>query len=382
MQKWIIENNFLISSKLENIDGVKAFVVLNRDLNIKEFKRSYYEVKSIPLENYESVRSLIIYTDFLRRVGFAFALISTQESELFNSSARILIHRGYSFESAIELLKTKTGYSPTSRDIGKLKDFEKYVELFDLSGELKKIYDISELVRLLRNECPWDREQTHKSLVPELIEESLELSEEIVRQNEKGIEEELGDTLLQILFHCVLGEEEGFFDISSVSDVLFEKLYQRHPHVFKDSRVSKSREVLDQWENIKKSKRSEKGMNISKILASFITTVNLQEFARKEGFDFSNVAQIETKISEELSELNRAMADKTNVREEIGDLLFSVINLARFLNIDPSHALFLSMSKFERRFTEIKNRVPDIKALNEAELDKIWEEIKKDEQSR
>jgi tetrapyrrole methylase family protein/MazG family protein len=122
-----------------------------------------------------------------------------------------------------------------------------------------------------------------------------------------------------------------------------------------------------------------KGMNISKILASFITTVNLQKFARKEGLDFSNVAQIKTKISEELSELNRAMAENTNVREEIGDLLFSVINLARFLDIDPSHALFLSMSKFEKRFTEVKNRVPNVKALNETELDKIWKEIKKDE---
>ncbi|MGC8721592.1 MAG: nucleoside triphosphate pyrophosphohydrolase [Caldisericaceae bacterium] len=383
MQEWIIENDFSVSDKAENAFSiVRALISLDEGVGVNAFKRTDLEVRSIPLKGYESERTLIIYTDFLNRVGFPFALVSSCNKSLFTASAMLLIHRGFSLEEAVGLAKSKTDYTPESLDKRELIGYEKYAVLFDLNKEAKKIYEITELVRLLRNECPWDREQTHQSLVPELIEESLELSEEIKRQNNKGIEEELGDTLLQIIFHTVLGEEDGAFDISGVTDVLFEKLFVRHPHVFGKSKVDESRQVLDQWENIKKAKHKQKGINISKILSSFITTVDSQEFARIEGFDFSNVNQIQEKISEELEETREALAKNTNVREEVGDLLFSVINLARFLEIDPSHALFLSMNKFEKRFAEMKKRFPKIKDLNEAQADKLWREIKKDEEPR
>jgi MazG family protein len=360
---------------------VKAFIALEESLDIRSLKRNDCETRTIPWVSYEAVRSLIAYTDFLGRVGFTFALVSMEKRALFDASSRILIHRGFTVNETMELMREQIGYSLRNDETTKLREFAKYVSLFDLDEELKKFYEINELVHLLRHECPWDREQTHKSLVPELIEESLELAEEIIRETPKGIEEELGDTLLQILFHIVLGEENGDFNFSNVTDILFEKLYERHPHVFGDSKVSKSKQVLDQWESIKKSKHKEKGMNISKILASFITTVDAQENARKEGLDFANVHQIEAKINEELSELKEAMAKQTNIGEEVGDLLFSVINLARFLNIDPSHALFLSMNKFEKRFSAMKMRSKDINRLSDSESNKIWERVKDDEQS-
>jgi tetrapyrrole methylase family protein/MazG family protein len=137
--------------------------------------------------------------------------------------------------------------------------------------------------------------------------------------------------------------------------------------------------VLEQWEDIKKRKNGDKTLNIAKILASFITTVDVQEAARKEGLDFISVEQIEKKISEELKELKEARELEEGVSIEVGDLLFSVINLARFLEIDPAHALFLSMDKFSERFESLKKKGGNLTSISNNKKDKMWEEIKKNE---
>ncbi len=263
----------------------------------------------------------------------------------------------------------------------KAKEFEKTLPLYKLPEPIYSFYLTNEMIKTLRKNCPWDREQTHESLIPELVEEPLELAEAIKRKDFNGMNEELGDVLLQILFHAILGEEEKKFDIETVTKTLFEKMYERHPHVFSGVKARDSSEVLENWENIKKKKHKDKTESISKILASFITSADLQLEARENGLDFSSVEQIEEKIIEELKELKKARKNGKKVQEELGDLLFSAVNLARFLNIDTAHALFISMEKFRRRFQNVKSRAGKLTELSEKDLDRLWEEAKKNENS-
>jgi tetrapyrrole methylase family protein/MazG family protein len=248
-----------------------------------------------------------------------------------------------------------------------------------LNDDLTAFYDFDSLIELLRNQCPWDREQTHVSLIPELIEESLELAEAIKKNDFSGMREELGDVFLQIVLHSVIAKEEGKFSMKDVINEVFDKMYKRHPHVFGRANVSKSEEVLKQWEEIKKVEKKNRPVDIAKVLAALITSFDVQNEAREAGFDFSSVGQIEEKIEEELEEVKLALKEEDNVSEEVGDLLFSVINLARFLHIDPAHALFLSLEKFRKRFESVKrNSNGKLMEMNERDKDRLWNNAKKE----
>lgn len=373
MKKWIVKNKICICTQVEKkvLSNFKALFLLNGNETIK-FKVNVYNVLT---DSQESIRNALNILEFFEKTGIP-VLITGDEKNLKKFSLKALLYFGRSIAESIKILAESNEEKLALKK--EAKEFKKLLPLYKLPDSMKGIFLANEMVKYLRKNCPWDKEQTHESLIPELIEEPLELAETIKRKDYKGIEEELGDVLLQVFFHALLGEEKNRFDINSVSFVLFEKMYERHPHVFKGINVGNSSEVLENWEKIKKNGKQSKTASISKILASLITSHDLQNEAKENGLDFQNVTQIEDKIIEELQELKKAKNEDKNVGEEIGDLLFSVVNLARFLGIDPAHALFISMEKFRKRYIKIKKIGKDLKKMPPKEIDILWERVKQD----
>ena len=247
----------------------------------------------------------------------------------------------------------------------------------------------------LRTKCPWDRKQTNESLRPNTIEETYELADAIIKNDKQDICKELGDVLLHIVFYAKIGSETGDFDIADVCNKLCDKLIYRHPHVFgpEAERIEKGEITVDQvlknWEQLKVS---EKGGNkrvlsgVPDALPSLIKAYRIQDKARGVGFDWDKREQVWDKVREELGELEVELnhEDKEKSTQELGDFLFSVINAARLYKLNPDTALELTNRKFIRRFTYLEEHSIRIgKPLTEmslAEMDKIWEEAKKQEQ--
>lgn len=223
--------------------------------------------------------------------------------------------------------------------------------------------------------CPWDAEQTHESLIPNLIEEAYECVDAIRRGNDEDMREEFGDLLLQVVFHSELAEERGKFDLDEVARGISEKLIRRHPHVFGESSAGDSEAVLKQWDAIKRQEKGEKEVpylhGTGKGLPALVRAGKLQKKAAKIGFDWPVETGVLAKIREELGELQSAVdaQDMAGVEEELGDLMFSVVNLARFRKIDPEVLMASANSKFERRFGAMETIVKDQgKTLEEASL--------------
>ncbi|AEH50860.1 nucleoside triphosphate pyrophosphohydrolase [Pseudothermotoga thermarum] len=240
------------------------------------------------------------------------------------------------------------------------------------------------IMKTLRSEkgCPWDRAQTHESLKPYVVEEAFELVEAIDNKDTKKMKEELGDVLLQVIFHSQIASENGTFDIADVMKTLKDKLIRRHPHVFGQSPGYS----YQQWEEIKsKEKGDETKSSIGKInqaLPALSLARRIQENAAAVGFDWPDVSGALEKVMEEIEELKKAMerGEQKQLTEEIGDLLFAVVNVARFLNVDPELALRKATEKFVKRFNLIeeyarKNGM-NLKELSLAQLDELWEKAK------
>ena len=249
------------------------------------------------------------------------------------------------------------------------------------------------VMRLLREECPWDREQTHGSLIKNLVEETYELIEAIGNLNPEGddpgdvdwvayasVEDELGDVLLQVLFHAVIARQVGAFDVDDVAEVMRQKLVRRHPHVFGEVVVSSAADVKTNWDSIKTEERggaeavsSLDGVPVG--MPALHRASKIQNRAAKVGFDWDDASQVMPKLHEELSELDSALADDGDVEGEMGDLLFTVVNLARHLGVDPEVALRGATSKFDSRFRRMEADGP----LNELDLDQLnarWKSAK------
>lgn len=266
-------------------------------------------------------------------------------------------------------------------------------EDIDMDFEFKEKYDINDLIRIMNilrspDGCPWDKEQTHKSIRSNFIEETYEAIEAIDTDNTNLLKEELGDVLLQVVFHSKIEEELGTFDFSDVADGICKKLIVRHPHIFSDLELSTSDEVLENWDRIKmktksQSSQSEAMNSISRSLPTLMRSKKVQQKASKIGFDFRDVKEAMGKISEEYGELKEAIDNETTeeIFDELGDLLFSVVNVSRILKIDPDYALSKSCDKFIRRFVKveeiIKEKELDISNISYQELDYIWYESKK-----
>ncbi len=255
---------------------------------------------------------------------------------------------------------------------------------------------VTDIIRFLMSEdgCPWDRVQTHESLKKYMIEETYEVIDAINKKDSDHLEEELGDFILQAVYHGLLGEAEGSFDLTSVLNRVSDKMLFRHPHVFFRENGEKSTKTLDnalvRWENMKQRERSEKSQTqlmseIPKELPALMRSFKIQKKARDVGFDWDDVKDAFAKVREETGELEEIYdtSDKQHILEEIGDLLFSVVNVARFLDIDPEEALSFTSEKFVRRFGYIEEKARsqgrELTSMTLDEMDGLWEEAKERE---
>jgi MazG family protein len=240
------------------------------------------------------------------------------------------------------------------------------------------------IVRRLRKDCPWDREQTHKSLRPSLIEETYEVIEAIDKNNADELKKELGDLLLHIVLHTVMAEEEKSLTLEDVIDSISEKMIRRHPHVFGNAAVKDSQEVKRNWEHIKMSEGRKSVIDgVPRKMPALLRALRIQEKASKVGFDWKKKRDVWKKVDEEIGELADAERSKNlaHIEEEYGDLLFSLVNYSRFIGVNPEFALKGSIDKFSRRFThiekELRRRGKSIGAVSMKEMDEIWYAKKK-----
>ncbi len=246
-----------------------------------------------------------------------------------------------------------------------------------------------DIMSSLRGEqgCPWDKEQDRNSLKPFLVEESYEVLEAIDDGDPEKLKEELGDLLFQILFHAQISSEEGAFDIGDVLTAITEKMVRRHPHVFGGEEVKDSRQVLINWEQIKAREKNDRQSvveGVPRALPALIRAQRVQEKAARLGFDWPDLSPVVEKLREEINEFNEALSggDDKDVEEELGDLLFTLVNLSRFLKIGAEEALHRSTVRFIERFrwieTEARSRGLSLSEMTLEEMDRLWEEAKDD----
>lgn len=241
----------------------------------------------------------------------------------------------------------------------------------------------------LRAQCPWDKKQTLETLRPLTIEETYELGDAILTNDLDGVKKELGDILLHIVFYAKIGSEKSAFDIADVCNAICDKLIHRHPHIYGDVKVKDEEEVKANWEKIKLAERGAEGDKPKSVLdgvprglPSMVKAIRVQDKARGVGFDWDNREQVWEKVNEELRELKHEVdAGSMKQADELGDLLFSIVNYARFLGIDPDEALERTNRKFIQRFQFLEREsAKDGKRMGEmtlAEMDAYWERAKK-----
>ncbi|MFH0925892.1 MAG: nucleoside triphosphate pyrophosphohydrolase [bacterium] len=266
----------------------------------------------------------------------------------------------------------------------------------NLPENQKDITPLDTLVEIMsklrgKEGCPWDLQQTRESLIPFLIEETYEVVEAISNANPEEIKEELGDLLFQVIFHTQIAKERSEFDINDTINYVTEKIIRRHPHVFADIKVKDAKEVLKNWEQIKqeekrgKQKKEEKSIlsGLPRQMPALLKAHRLQEKVSRVGFDWDNLDQVFKKVDEELMEFKEAISKKgeMEIEEEFGDLLFSLVNVARYIHIDPELALNKTIDKFINRFHYIEENLTkqgkDLGKVSLEELDQLWEEGKK-----
>jgi tetrapyrrole methylase family protein/MazG family protein len=258
--------------------------------------------------------------------------------------------------------------------------------------EFKSVYGIDDLLnimKILRSPCgcPWDREQTHSSIKSSLIEETYEVIEAINKNDNELLCEELGDVLLQVVFHSQMAKEGNAFAFEDVVDGVCKKLVERHPHVFGEVEAATSEQVLKNWEDIKnksknRSSATESMLSVPRELPALMRAQKIQKKAKKVGFDWESVDGALDKLEEETAELKKAIkdGDSDSCSEELGDLLFSAVNVSRFIGCDAEEALTAANDKFLSRFSKVEElanaRGIDMKNSSLEELDKLWDEVK------
>jgi len=233
----------------------------------------------------------------------------------------------------------------------------------------------------LREKCPWDRKQDIHSLRNLTIEETYELADAILKEDWKGIGEELGDLLLHIVFYARIGKEQGQFDVTSITNHLCDKLVRRHPHIYGDTIVEGDEDVKRNWETIKKSEGKKSVLSgVPDSLPAMIKAYRMQDKTRQVGFEWENEQQVWDKVEEEMAEFRQASMEnrgKEVLEDEFGDILFSLINYARYKNVDPETALERVNQKFKRRFEFIESNAPKpLTEMSLEEMDRLWNEAK------
>lgn len=255
--------------------------------------------------------------------------------------------------------------------------------------EKYNIDDLLQIMSILRSPggCPWDAEQTHMSIKKDFIEETYEAIEAINKDDKDLLREELGDVLLQVVFHCQIEKELNTFDFSDVTDELCKKLIERHPHVFGEVKVEGTDDVLSNWDDIKRKSKGQKTqgssmLKVPKELPALMRSQKIQGKAKKAGFDWDDMSGAFEALESEIRELKEAIAkkDADSIEDEFGDVLFSCVNIARFIGVDSEEALTRSNDKFIRRFVEVEklaeSRNINMKETPIDELDELWKEAK------
>ncbi len=261
-----------------------------------------------------------------------------------------------------------------------------------INFEYKDSYDVQDLERIVAilrapGGCPWDREQTHASIRQNMLEEAYEACEAIDQADAEHLKEELGDVLLQVALHAQMEKESGSFTLDDVADGICKKLIFRHPHVFGDVHAGNVDQALDAWDAMKRVEKSQSTytdtlQSVARSLPALWRAQKVQKKAKKAGFDWPDAQGAVDKLSEETAELKAAMAGDGDVSEELGDLLFACVNVARFVDAEPEAALTAATDKFIARFALVEQKAraqgADMKDLSLEELDKLWDEAKRD----
>jgi len=254
----------------------------------------------------------------------------------------------------------------------------------------KNSYDLNDLIQIVKilrgpGGCQWDGEQTHQSIRRNFLEEAYEVAEAIDQESPDHLQEELGDVLLQVVFHASIEEDAGRFDLNDVADGVSRKLIYRHPHVFGTVNVSSTDEILSNWEELKKAEKGQASQAdaldaVARSLPALWRAEKVQKKAAKVGFDWDDVSGAVDKLSEEVEEVKCAISGNGDPFEELGDLLFAAVNVARFLNVDPEDALQAASDKFSTRFRRVEEAVTAqgkrMEDMTLAQLDDIWNRIK------
>ena len=251
---------------------------------------------------------------------------------------------------------------------------------------ISQMENFIEIVKILRNECEWDKSQTHKSISHLLIEEVYEVYDAINQNNDDELAKELGDILLHIVMHSVIAEEENKFTLADVLQKISEKMIRRHPHVFGHIEVDGTNQILKNWESIKMQEGRKSVLEgVPNNLPSLLKAERIQEKAAKVGFDWDNKIDVWKKVEEEISELKIEIenGDKDKIEEEIGDVIFAIVNAARFEEVVPEQALQKTNYKFISRFQYIEKRAKEkgleLKEMTLEQMDEIWDEAKQKE---
>jgi XTP/dITP diphosphohydrolase len=247
----------------------------------------------------------------------------------------------------------------------------------------KSLDRLLQIMEALRAQCPWDQKQTIESLRPLTIEETYELCDAIIKKDWNGLKEELGDVLLHLVFYAKIASEQNQFNFNDVIEAVCNKLVYRHPHIYSNVKVSNEQEVKENWEKLKQKERKKSVLSgVPEALPALIKALRIQDKSKQVGFEWDTTAQVQAKVMEELAELKEAMEENNqdHIEEEFGDVLFSLVNLARFLNVDPELALERTNRKFMDRFNKMEiiaeENEKSLLDMNLVEMDALWNFVK------
>ena len=250
----------------------------------------------------------------------------------------------------------------------------------------KSLERLRRIMDELREECPWDQKQTIQTLRPQTLEEVYELTDAITDNNWQSLKEELGDVLLHIVFYSKIGAEQGEFELEDVIEGVCNKLVARHPHIYSNVKVQDDSEVKQNWERIKMKEGKKSVLSgVPQSLPAIIKALRLQDKTKQVGFEWDDVGQVKEKVEEEMRELYEAVetGKQDKIEDEFGDVLFALVNYARFVNVDPENALERTNKKFIRRFQHIEEKAKeagkDLQHMTLQEMDDLWNQAKRSE---
>lgn len=250
----------------------------------------------------------------------------------------------------------------------------------------RSIERLRKIMDELREQCPWDKKQTIQTLRPQTLEELYELTDAITDENWEGIREELGDVLLHLVFYARIASEQGKFTLEDVIEGICNKLVSRHPHIYAHVQIGDAQQVKQNWEKLKlKEGKTSVLSGVPQALPAVVKALRLQEKTKQVGFEWDHASQVQEKVEEELQELYEAVeaGDSDHMEEELGDVLFTLVNYARFLHIDPELALERTNKKFIRRFQQIEKLAAgsgrNIYDMSLEEMDTLWSQVKEKE---